>query len=145
MGLPEDKQVAVNMRIANFSSLEIRLNPILNLDSQPTPLILNELSIHADLPYGFIFSSRQTGLIAELLAELKSVRSPCFPYALFMLEDSDDQPAGYDPSRFDCDLIKIDGTDPDEVARKNPQQLKKFVEKAVKSVCLFGKGLCNYD
>jgi len=117
MGLPEDKQVAVNIRIANFSSVEICLNPILNFDSQPAPQILKELSIHADLPYAFIFSSRQTGLIIELLSELKSVRSPCFPYALFMLEGSDAQPAELDLSASDCDLIRIDSTDSDEVAR----------------------------
>ena len=117
MGFPEDKQIAANMRIANFSSVEIRLNPILNFDSQPVPLILNELSRHADLPYGFIFSSPQSGLIMQLLSELKSVRSPCFPYALFILEGSDVQPAGSELSAFDCDLIKIDSTDPDELAR----------------------------
>ena len=118
MSVPEDKQNTVNLRIANFSGVELPLNPILNLDFQKTPLILNELKMHADLPYGFIFSSHQIGLILELLSELKSIRSACFPYALFLLDGSDNQAAGLDLDGFDCDLIKIGRTDPDVIAKK---------------------------
>ena len=113
MILSENTNRALNMRLANFSRVELSLNPILNFDSQDIPLIVNELRRHADLPYGFIFSARQMKLVNELLLELKSIRSACFPYALFLLDGSDIHPAGLDLTEFDCDFIRIDRSDPD--------------------------------
>jgi hypothetical protein len=117
MILPENTNRALNMRLANFSRVEFSLKPILNFDSQEIPLIVNELRRHADLPYGFIFSTQQMKLVNELLLELKSIRSACFPYALFLLDGSNIHPAGLDLTEFDCDLIKIDRSDSDNFER----------------------------
>ncbi len=113
MILPENTNRALKMRLANFSRVELSLSPILNFGSQEIPLIVNELRRHADLPYGFIFSTRQMKWVNELLLELKSIRSACFPYALFLLDGSDIHPAGLDLTEFDCDLIKLDPSDSD--------------------------------
>jgi len=118
MSVPEEKQHPDKLRIANFSDLDLPLKPILNFDTQKIPLILNKLRLYADLPYGFIFADHQTGLIHELLSELKSIRSACFPYALFMLDGSAIQAPEADLGGFDCDLIKIDRTAPDVIAKK---------------------------
>jgi hypothetical protein len=117
MIIPEDTNSALNMRLANFSSVELSLNPILTFESQEIPQIVIELRRHADLPYGFIFSTHQMKLVNELLLELKSIRSACFPYALFLLDGTDIHPAGLDLTEFDCDLIKIDRTDSDNFER----------------------------
>lgn len=106
-----------NMRIANFSNIKLSLIPALTFDSQKIPIIVNELRRHADLPYGFVFSPEQTNLVTELLSVLKSIRSACYPYALFLLDGADNHPDGLDLIGFDADLIKIDRSDSENIER----------------------------
>ena len=66
MSLPMNSHSAVDMRIANFSNLELALDPVLTLDSHNIPSLLNELRKFADLPYGYLFTTDQVGMVNDL-------------------------------------------------------------------------------
>jgi len=112
MSLPMNNHTAVDMRIANFSNMELALNHVLNLDSNSVPSNLKELRKYADLPYGYLFTSDQIELVNDLLSELKKIRSACFPYALFLIDGSGLNTAKSEFVDTDADVIRIDGPKP---------------------------------
>jgi len=107
--LPMNNHTAVDMRIANFSNLELALDHMLTLDSHNIPSILHEIRKYADLPYGYLFTADQVGMVNDLLFELKKIRSTCFPYALFLIDDSGVNSAELKFGETGADVIKLDG------------------------------------
>ena len=110
-----NNQIPINMRIANFSNLELSTRNILNFDGQPISLIVDELRNYSDLPLGFLFTPDQTQLVTELLSELKVNRFACFPYTLFQIGGSKSKPDGLDLTEIDIDFIRIDLSDADNI------------------------------
>ncbi len=112
MSLPMKNQTAVDMRIANFSSLELALDHTLILDLHHIPSLISELRKFADLPYGYLLTADQVGMVRDLLFELKKIRSTCFPYALFLIDDSGQISAELEIEESGVDVIKLDGKNP---------------------------------
>jgi hypothetical protein len=112
MSLPIDNRTAVDMRIANFSNLELALDHMLTLDFHHIPSLLTELRKFADLPYGYLFTTDQIGKVNDLLSELKKIRSACFPYALFLIDDPGVNSAELEIGESGVDVIKLDGKNP---------------------------------
>jgi hypothetical protein len=79
MTLPTNKNDLANLRIANFCSIKLSLNNVLNFDSHNLQLTLQEIRKYADLPYAYILSKEQIKFVVDLLSELKSIRSTCYP------------------------------------------------------------------
>ena len=74
------------LRVGNFSSLALPLGHVLEIPpSQEIASIVKIIRTHADLPFVFIVSRERSAQAAEVLAALKAIRSPCLPYALFLL------------------------------------------------------------
>jgi len=73
-------------RIVNFSSLALNEKNVFSFDSRSSTEIISTLRKHVDLPYVYVVSAGRENLVMELLAELKSIRSTCFPYALFVVD-----------------------------------------------------------
>lgn len=87
------------------------MNHVLRLDSKENmEKIVSELRKYSDLPYGYVFSADQINFINNLLTELKTIRSVCFPYVLFPVDESNMGYAGLDYDKSDIDVIKIDST-----------------------------------
>ena len=84
MTLPINKNNFAKLRIANFSSLELSLNHVLDVDSQNLQLTLTELRKYTDLPYVYILTKEHIKSVVKLLSELKSIRSTCYPHAIPM-------------------------------------------------------------
>jgi cation diffusion facilitator CzcD-associated flavoprotein CzcO len=95
-----------NVRVANFSTVDLPGNYLLNFESEEIGTILNKLRRYADLPYVFVAGKERSGIVAELLSALKAIRSPCYPYALFSIDG-----AKLDVADPDLDIVKIDGID----------------------------------
>lgn len=112
MNLPMNHYTDSDMRIANFSNLELALDHMLTLDSHNIPALLRELRKFADLPYGYLFTTDQVGMVNDLLFELKKIRSACFPYALFLIDDSGVNSAELEIGETGVDVIKLDGKNP---------------------------------
>ena len=56
MTQPINKNNFAKLRIANFTSIELSLTHVLNVDSQDVQLTLAELRKYADLPYVYILT-----------------------------------------------------------------------------------------
>ncbi len=111
MSLTTNNYTATDMRIANFSDLDLSLKHLLTLDSQNVSSVLNEIRRYADLPYGYILAPAQIGFVNDLLTELKKIRSACFPYALFLIGGAGSNDAGLHIAETDVDIVSIDGRD----------------------------------
>jgi Pyridine nucleotide-disulphide oxidoreductase len=94
----------LNLRIANFSNMELPLKNVLKFDSNNIDQIVKEIRKYADLPYVYLLSQEKRQLVLELLSALKSIKSPCYPYALFFVEDID-----LATDHLELDIIKSPG------------------------------------
>jgi siroheme synthase (precorrin-2 oxidase/ferrochelatase) len=123
MFLPGQNE-SINIRVANFSNIELHFNNLLNFDFNDSETIVKRIRKYADLPYVFVFPSGRKQLIIDLLLKLKSIRSPCYPYALFLIDDSEFYSDG-----GDIDIIKISSPD--------PENIKSKIEEYATSKCVF--------
>ena len=96
----------LNVRVANFSTIDLPGKHLLNFDSEDIGTIVNKLRRYADLPYVFVVGKEKTLKISELLSALKAIRSPCYPYALFSIDGA--EVGVHDP---DLDMVRIDSID----------------------------------
>jgi len=100
----------VNFRVANFSNIDLPGDHLLNFDSEPIETIVNNIRRYADLPYVYVVGKENARQVSELLSVLKSIRSPCYPHALFSIDDAD-----LDIDDAHLDLVKIGSTEPKTV------------------------------
>jgi hypothetical protein len=116
------------IRIANFSQMELPFKNVLNFDLNNIQHITDEIRRYADLPYVYILSVDQVESIIELLKQLKSIRSTCFPYALFLDGDSEQGSGELLSDEFDLDVIRIDNNNPETInSRVKYYAASKFV------------------
>ena len=125
MSQTQNSHTAVDMRIANFSNLDIPLNHSLNLEPQEVPAVINEIRRYADLPYGYLLASDQIGFVNELMIELKKIRSACFPYALFLIDGARSITSDLQFTDTEVDIISIDGQDPQHAERTIAEYAQK--------------------
>ncbi len=113
------KQRTPKSRIANFSGILLETDNVLSFKSDDNTQILEIIRQHADLPYVYVVSGDQANLVADLLLELKSIRSTCYPYALFVVEGDlsfIDNP--------DLDIVNLESSSPDTVIN----EIRRYVE-----------------
>ena len=113
-----NKNDLANIRIANFCNNTLSLNNVLTPDTHNIQLTLQEIRKYADLPYVYISSVAQISFIVDLLSELKSIRSTCYPHALFLISSSESNFEELDPDELEVDIIELDTIDADLVAAK---------------------------
>ena len=113
MTLPIDNHLSSKLRIANFCSLKLSMENVLDLEPTNADLTLQELRRYSDLPYVFLVSKAQIKFVIDLMSRLKSIRSTCYPHALFVLNDSDSQPEKLDSGEWDVDIIELNSVDED--------------------------------
>ena len=104
---------AHGVRIANFSNIDIPAEYLLTFDSKESASIVKKIRRYADLPYVYLVGNEQVKLIPEVLSALKAIRSPCYPYAIFTVDDADlalETP--------ELDMVKIDSTLPETIHRR---------------------------
>ena len=118
MTLPKNKNNFTKLRIANFCSIELSLDNVLNVDSHGVQPTLEEIRKYADLPYVYILEKEHIKFVVDLLSELKSIRSTCYPHALFLIDGSESDFEGLDTEKLGVDLIELDTDNPDIVADK---------------------------
>lgn len=91
-----------NVRVANFSEMELPFANTLNFDSEDVDANVAKIRNYADLPYLYVLSDRKEKSVRAILKKLKSIRSTCFPYALFLSEGVD-----VGEVEADADLIRV--------------------------------------
>jgi hypothetical protein len=116
MTLPKNKNIFTNLRIANFSDIELSLDNVLSVDSSGAQLTLEEIRKYADLPYVYILTKEHIKSVVELLSDLKSIRSTCYPHALFLIGGAVSGFEELDPDEFDLDIIELDTDNANTIA-----------------------------
>ncbi len=91
--------------------------------------LIAEIRRYADLPYVYVISESQSAFITAVLERLKAIRSPCYPYAVFVL--------GGGPSAPD---------DPDvQIIRCAPDDPLATSAEIARSKFVFDKARLNYN
>ncbi|MDZ7597081.1 MAG: FAD-dependent monooxygenase [Desulfobacterales bacterium] len=112
----------LNVRVANFSNMNLPGEHLLKFDSEEITTIVDKLRKYTDLPYVFVAEKEKARTIAELLSALKAIRSACYPYALFSIDGGE-----LDVGDPDLDIVKIHGADPKTVRERiDAYALSKF-------------------
>jgi hypothetical protein len=104
---------AMGVRVANFAAIDLPFEHQLKFDSEDTPAIIKKLRKYADLPYVFIVSDEQVKRVSEVLAVLRTIRSPCYPYALFTVAEADFKHDG-----MNMDIVQIGCVDPITIRKR---------------------------
>ncbi|MEE4113104.1 MAG: FAD-dependent oxidoreductase [Desulfobacteraceae bacterium] len=104
---------AHGVRIANFSNMDIPAEHLLEFDSEDNASIVKKIRRYADLPYVFVVGNEQAKQAVDVLSALKAMRSPCYPYAIFCVDDADPSFAGQD-----LDRVPVDSTHPDTILKR---------------------------
>ena len=73
------------VRVANFSDVDLPMDHLLNVRSEAPAVVVRTIRRHADLPYVFVVDGENHQKATDVLEALKAIRSPCLPYALFVL------------------------------------------------------------
>lgn len=115
---PSGGKEFVNFRIANFSKIEIPFKNTLNFDYADVDMIVKRIRDYADLPYVYVYSNDRQNLILNVLSKLKSIRSPCYPYALFAVDGSE-----LHSDNLDLDIVKFRSTD----SKKIRAQIEEYI------------------
>lgn len=75
-------------RVANFSDVMIKAPHVLTFDVQDTPAkMVKQIRKYADLPYVFVVGGTFAVKVPEIIETLRTIHSPCYPYALFVLDN----------------------------------------------------------
>lgn len=97
---------ALNIRVVNFSTVDLAGGQRLELGSDDVGAMVKKIRRYADLPYVYVVGKGDTRRVVELLSALKAVRSPCYPYALFLIDGAD-----VDHQDTHLDRVRIESTD----------------------------------
>lgn len=88
MTLLSEKHRLPDFRLANFSNLDLSLTYNLKFKPENVQNIVKEIRRYADLPYVYLVPSDHIQLVRDVLTGLKSIRSSCYPYVLFVLGET---------------------------------------------------------
>jgi hypothetical protein len=87
--MDQTNHFASAVRVANFSSIGLPVDYLLEFESDDTPSILKKIRSYADLPYVYVVSGERLDQAREIVSALQAIRSPCCPYAIFVAEGTD--------------------------------------------------------
>lgn len=97
---------ALNVRVADFSNIDLPGEHRLEFGSDDVGSMMNKIRRHADLPYVYVVGKANARRVTELLSALKAVRSPCYPYALFLIDGAElDHPGQH------LEIVRVESTD----------------------------------
>lgn len=118
----------MNFRVANFCGIQLPLKHVLNLDPHDVQMTLREIRKHSDLPYVYVLSKEQENFLVRLLPELESIRSTCYPHALFLLDGAEINFNDVGVDENELDIVKLDTIHADQIAGQLANYAKsKFI------------------
>jgi hypothetical protein len=118
MGMNRSTDPSLNIRVANFSNIDLHVGHPLNFDSEEIEAIVNKIKRYADLPYVYVVAKEKARQVAELLSVLKAIRSPGYPYALFPIDG-----AALKLDDADLDIVEIGSTNAETI----DDRIKEYV------------------
>ena len=100
----------INFRIVNLTDVEVPFNHTLTFVSSDIASMVTKIRTYADLPYVYLYAKDREDDVRKLLTELKAIRSPCYPYALFAIDNSE-----LAADEWDLDIIELGSTKPEDI------------------------------
>ena len=97
---------ALNVRVVNFSTIDLPVEHRLEFGSDDVGAMVNKIRRYADLPYVYVVGKGNARHVIELLSALKAVRSPCYPYAVFLIDGAE-----LDHQDTHLDMVRVESTD----------------------------------
>jgi thioredoxin reductase len=120
------------VRVANFSEITATDHATITIETDSVVEVVAQLRRYTDLPYVFILPSGLIDFVTAVLAELKAIRSPCYPHALFILGEK---------SRVDgFPDLAVHFVDPEDA-----DSLDSKISEAAQSALVFDKSLLAFD
>jgi hypothetical protein len=95
-----------NIRVLNLSTIDFPFEHLLSADSDHVATLVDKIRRYADLPFVYVVSQENSNLVPELLSALKTIRSTCYPYAVFTVGG-----AGLNVDDTELDIVTIDSLD----------------------------------
>ena len=102
-----------NARVANFSNIDLPGGHLLTFGTENAEAMVDAIRKYSDLPCIYVVSKENSRHVAELLSALKAIRSPCYPYALFLVDGAD-----LDHDNPDLDVVKIEDADSESLQER---------------------------
>jgi cation diffusion facilitator CzcD-associated flavoprotein CzcO len=94
-----------NVRVLNFTSINLPCDHVLSADAEDVGALVKNIRRYADLPFVYVVSREKTSRATELLSALKTIRSPCYPYAVFTVGG-----VALDVADAELDIFAIEST-----------------------------------
>ena len=107
------KNLTRQVRVLNLSDKDIPGDQVLTIDSEAIDAMVSEIRRYADQPFVYAVSKNRSAQARQLLAELKAMRSPCYPYAIFSIDGADTALDG-----ADVDIISLDGVEVSQIQER---------------------------
>jgi hypothetical protein len=108
-----------NFRVADFSGLKPAVRYLLPTEAGHAVAAVSLLRTYADMPFIYLFSVEQSGPILEILSRLQSMRSTCYPHALFVVGPADAPGAPrLDAVALGLDIFYIETSDRDALGER---------------------------
>lgn len=95
-----------DVHVLNLSAVDLPCEHLRDDDSDNTSKRVHKIRHYADRPFVYVVDQKGADVVPELLAALKAIRSPCYPYALFLVDGAE-----LDVDDKDLDIIPIDSSD----------------------------------
>jgi len=116
MALYSPTEFRAQFRVADFAATGALFEFMLTVDGEDPAALVARFRTYADLPFVYVLVVHQVPLVLEVLAALKAIRSPCYPYALFFV-DSSGTAALPDlaTKSLDLDILHVAGSETDRL------------------------------
>lgn len=99
------------IRVADFSGLNVSLPYNVRIPANDVQTIVSQIRNHTDLPFVFLFGPDKKQMVLSVLDQLKKTHSPCYPYALCMVNGTADDQKTLADKHPDVDILTVDKAD----------------------------------
>jgi hypothetical protein len=99
--------------IANFSDIDLQVDHQLNFNAEDLDTILKKIRTYADMPFVYVVAKENEKLVSDVLSKLKAIRSRCYPYALFAIDQ-----ISIDFQGRHLEIVRVDSRDGATIRRQ---------------------------
>lgn len=119
MALETRTETRTRYRVADFAATGATFEFMPAVEGEDPAVLAARLRTYADLPFVYVLAAHQVPLVLEILARLKAIRSPCYPYALFIIDPSGSATLpDLDAGALDLDIFHVTGSETDHLVQK---------------------------
>ena len=104
--MTDTARIESHVRVLNLSGLDLPCEHLLNVDTDDVAQLVKNIRRYADLPFVYVVTRKKAALVPDLLTALKTIRSTCYPYAIFAIDG-----LAFEVDDTALDIVTIDSND----------------------------------